>query len=238
MYRETIGIVGGFGAYATLNFYKRLLQEFSSENERNYPHIIIDNNFTMPSRTRALLYEEAYEQVVKEISASIRMLMDNNASKIILVCGTAHYFLQDIYRQIPEAQEKIVNIIDIVGEELQKQKKDTVLVIAAEGALKKNIYVNGLSRHGINVVQPTEDEYLEIRYFIESVKQNMLSNETVERFNHFLGGGAKGKLNDVVLGCTEFPVIVQFMEDLLGPSKYNFYDPLEMTIKRLKQILT
>lgn len=54
MYREKVGIIGGFGAYATLNFYKRLLEEFASESERNYPHIIMDNNFTMPSRTRAL----------------------------------------------------------------------------------------------------------------------------------------------------------------------------------------
>ena len=48
MYREKVGIIGGFGAYATLNFYKRLLEEFASESERNYPHIIMDNNFTMP----------------------------------------------------------------------------------------------------------------------------------------------------------------------------------------------
>jgi len=26
MYREKVGIIGGFGAYATLNFYKRLLR--------------------------------------------------------------------------------------------------------------------------------------------------------------------------------------------------------------------
>lgn len=42
MYREKVGIIGGFGAYATLNFYKRLLEEFASESERNYPHIIMD----------------------------------------------------------------------------------------------------------------------------------------------------------------------------------------------------
>ena len=89
MYREKVGIIGGFGAYATLNFYKRLLEEFASESERNYPHIIMDNNFTMPSRTRALLYGEAYDEVVDGISDSIQLMMQNDVSKIILVCGTA-----------------------------------------------------------------------------------------------------------------------------------------------------
>lgn len=112
MYREKVGIIGGFGAYAALNFYKRLLEEFASESERNYPHIIMDNNFTMPSRTRALLYGEAYDEVVDGISDSIQLMMQNDVSKIILVCGTAHYFLNDVYKKIPEAKEKIVDIIN------------------------------------------------------------------------------------------------------------------------------
>lgn len=44
MYKETIGLIGGFGAYATLNFYRRILEEFATDSERNYPHIIMDNN--------------------------------------------------------------------------------------------------------------------------------------------------------------------------------------------------
>lgn len=55
MYRQSVGIIGGFGAYATLGFYRSILEAFASESERNYPHIYMDNDFTMPSRTKALL---------------------------------------------------------------------------------------------------------------------------------------------------------------------------------------
>lgn len=72
MYRQKLGIIGGFGAYTTLNFYKRILEVFAAENEREYPHIIMDNNFTMPSRTKALLYNESYDVVVREIAESIK----------------------------------------------------------------------------------------------------------------------------------------------------------------------
>lgn len=74
MYDQSIGIVGGFGAYATLEFYKNILKAFASDSERNYPHIYMDNDFTMPSRTRALLYGEDYEKVVQMIAASIRRM--------------------------------------------------------------------------------------------------------------------------------------------------------------------
>ena len=60
MYKQTVGIIGGFGAYATLDFYDRFLTKFKSDCERDYPHIYMDNNYTMPSRTKALLYGDDY----------------------------------------------------------------------------------------------------------------------------------------------------------------------------------
>ena len=53
------------------------------------------------------MYGEAYDEVVDGISDSIQLMMQNDVSKIILVCGTAHYFLNDVYKKIPEAKEKL-----------------------------------------------------------------------------------------------------------------------------------
>lgn len=145
MYNETVGIVGGFGGYATLNFYKRILEEFASDSERNYPHIIMDNNFTMPSRTRALLNGEGYDEIVCEIAKSLKILLDLNCKKIIIPCGTAHYFLEKgVYTLIPEAREKVLDIINILGGGLQKEKCKCVLILAAEGTLKRDLYAERL----------------------------------------------------------------------------------------------
>ena len=43
MYKQTIGILGGFGAYATLDFYSRFLKVFGSITKLmgfRIPHII------------------------------------------------------------------------------------------------------------------------------------------------------------------------------------------------------
>lgn len=238
MYRETLGIIGGFGAYATLNFYKRILEVFASDSERNYPHIIMDNNFTMPSRTRGLLYGECYEEIVYAISNSVRNLISQGADKIVLVCGTAHYFLKDVYREIPESAEHIVDIIDVLGCRMQQKKQTEALVIAAEGALLKELYPKRLSKYGINCINPNEDMYQEIRYFIEAVKKNELDEAVAERYKNFLG---LYQTRNVILGCTEFPVLVDFIvrnadteEKLQWIREYTFWDPLEMTIAKLK----
>lgn len=235
MFKEAIGIVGGFGAYATLDFYKRILEAFASDSERNYPHIIMDNNFTMPSRTRALIYDENYEEIVRAITDSIMLLMEHDASKIVLVCGTAHYFLDDVYQLLPEAKNRVVDIIDILGQKLQKKSVDNVLIIAAEGALKKGLYKKRLEKYGICAVQPEESTYEEIRYFIECVKQNRLSEDAIFSFQGFL---EQYNLKNVVLGCTEFPVLVDYIVNRSNVlNGYEFYDPLETAICYIKEVM-
>ena len=74
--KQVIGIVGGMGSYATLNFFSRLLAYFPAEREWDRPRIIIDNYCTMPSRVRAIIYKEKYKEVYMALANSIKLLID------------------------------------------------------------------------------------------------------------------------------------------------------------------
>ena len=234
MYTQSIGLVGGFGAYATLNFYKRILESFSGDSERDIPHIYMDCDFTMPSRTRALLYDEEYDLVVKQISDSVSKLINFGSDYIIFVCGTAHYFLDDIYQIVPQCRQKVINIIEVLGKQLVSNGVNEVLVIAAEGALMKGVYENKL--HNINCVTPSEENYKEIRFFIEAVKSNNITPLTIDRYIDFL---YRFNQKNIILGCTEFPILTEtarkYSPDALVD--FVFYDPLEATVQYLKNVL-
>ncbi len=235
MYRESVGLIGGFGAYATLGFYRRMLEAFASESERNYPHIYMDNDFTMPSRTRALLYGDDYDEVVEMIAQSMRKMVGMDVDHIVMVCGTAHAFLPDVYKLVPKAREKVLHIIEILRDSLYAEAVSEVLVIAAEGTLQKGIYPKYLEQ--VKCLSPAEEYYGEIRFLIESVKQNTLGENAYQRFIALLD---RFHCEDVVLGCTEFPALVEAVGNsrFEGQIKrYRFYDPLELTIQRLKKIL-
>ena len=232
--QDVLGIVGGFGGYATLDFFARVLKKFASESERGYPHIIMDNDFSMPSRTRALLTGEGYKEVVSAIASSMRILVHREGTKaryIVLPCGTSHYFLPDVYQLVPEAEERVVHAIRLLGDDLRARGVKDVLVIAAEGTLYKHFYRDCLHDYGIRVSEPPEAEYQEIRYFIECVKTDAYPVELAERFCAFL---QKYEEKDVVLGCTEFPVLMRHLmeRDGMTPSDVyvwrgrRFYDPL------------
>lgn len=237
MYRQSIGIIGGFGAYATLGFYRSILEAFASESERNYPHIYMDNDFTMPSRTKAILEGGGveYDEIVCMIAASMKKLEALGADHIVMVCGTAHAFLPEVYQIVPEAKEKVVNIIEVLKEGMMSESAPRPLIIAAEGTLKRSVYPEYLKP--LECVNPEEQYYGEIRYFIESVKRNCADEETFQRFIAFL---QEFGCRNVVLGCTEFPILVdairesRYSEEIAG---YRFWDPLALTIQKLKTIL-
>ncbi|WP_037354223.1 aspartate/glutamate racemase family protein [Selenomonas sp. FC4001] len=230
-----LGILGGFGGYATIDFFRRLLERFSLDTERSYPHVIMDNNFSMPSRTKALLTGEGWDEIVDAIAHSIRMMLSENVDAIVLVCGTAHAFLPDVYRKVPKAKEKVVSIIDALGEKLKNDKINQVLVIAAEGALHRKIYTKKLKKMGIEAVEPAESEWKEIRKYIEAVKKNNYSDEMAEEYLRFIR--RYGEKN-IVLGCTEFPALVNEYKkrDPFYGDEFIFYDPLETVLANLEEI--
>lgn len=225
---KRIGILGGFGAYATLDFYGRLLDSFAVESERDYPNMIIDNVYSMPSRTRALLNGEGQTEIVESIASSMKKMLDYNVDCIVMVCGTAHYFLPYVYEKLPEAKDKVINILEATGKHLATNNIDKVLILAAEGTLKQKLYSRTFARYNIACIEPEEQYWGEIRYFIECVKQNKYDNELQDRFLRFLG---RYDVDNIILGCTEFPVLLRNID--IDGEVYNFYDPLTYAIQEI-----
>lgn len=224
---KCVGIIGGFSAYATLDFYGRLLDSFAVESERDYPNMIIDNVFSMPSRTRALLTGEGQTEIVETIANSMKKMLDYDVDCMVMICGTAHYFLPYVYEKLPEAKDKVVNILEATGKHLAANNIDKVLILAAEGTLKQKLYSRTLARYNIACVEPEEQYWEEIRYFIECVKQNKYDKGLKDSFLYFLG---RYGVENIVLGCTEFPVLLGHINMV---SKYKFYDPLTYAIREI-----
>lgn len=226
-----IGVVGGMGSYATLHFFKRYLEVFSAVKEWDRPRIIIDNRCTMPSRVRAILYNEKFDQVVSELSESIINLKNAGCSSIVLACNTSHVFLPYILKKHPELEPIVENIIVNCSEEIVRNNdiKEKISLIATEGTIESNIYQNTMQKDGINIQSPSEELYKELRMYIEAVKQNDISETCLKKFKEFIHNQPS---NILIAGCTEFPVLIDYLseEDFEG---IKIYDPLEITLKKL-----
>ena len=226
-----IGIVGGMGSYATLDFFRRVLQAFPAEKEWDRPRVIIDNYCTMPSRVRAVLYNERRDELVADLSNSMGKLLEMGVTRIILACNTSHIFLPEIMKLVPDAEKAVLNIIDLCGREIKLNGMDSIDLIASEGTILSGIYNETFKRHGIEVNSPSEDQFAELRGFIEAVKQDKMDDGVLKAFASYVNSFQH---EAVILGCTELPIIYRKALE----HKYSFskgiFDPLQASLDFLK----
>ena len=231
MYQDVIGVLGGMGSYATLHFFEALLKAFPAQKEWDRPRILIDNRCTMPSRVRAVLEGYQYDRLVAELTDSVSSLLRAGATKIILACNTSHCFLPDIYRNVPEAEGKIVSIIDACCERIAAAGEKEVSLIASEGTIQSGVFARGLAPYGITVRSPENEQYLMQRTLIEAVKQDQITDETLRQFVALVSSFSGEAL---ILGCTEFPVL--FSRVPAGTfAGIRVYDPLLCAIDALQK---
>lgn len=229
---EVIGIVGGFGSYATLNFFQQILDSFPAEKEWDRPRILIDNYCTLPSRVRGILYNENVDEIIEGISGSVSNLINAGATKIIISCNTAHYFLDDVYERVPESKGIIIHIIEELAIYLKKKNISQISLIATEGTMKSELYQKIFKEYGISIFPPCEDDFSKMSDLIEVVKQNKPIDSEVKK--EFIDLIKKQKGNAVILGCTEFPVIYKEVKGELEELGISIFDPLDVAILKIK----
>ena len=94
----------------------------------------------MPSRVRAYLYNEKFDELIDEMYDSLQKLVYSGANKIILACNTSHLFLEYIYKKNPDLKNVIVNIIELCVKKIKDDNIKDVYVLASEGTIKSRIY--------------------------------------------------------------------------------------------------
>ena len=225
-----VGVLG-VATNATVNFFEQWAKVFPAEKEWDRPRIIIDNNCTMPSRVRALLYNENVDLLVEQMTDSIKLLINAGYSKVLIACNTAHVFLDSIYEKFPPARNYIVDIIDNCAEHLQMHGVKKAFLMASEGTILSGIYQKKLGVKGIECSAPPPEEFFMLRNFIEAVKQNNFTQEVKEQFISFVRRH-KVEWGAIILGCTELPVMYDKCKDQLAG--ISFYDPMLIVLEKLQ----
>lgn len=225
----TIGILGGMGTYATINCFKQYAEVFPAEKEFERPRIIIDNRCTMPSRVRAMLYGEAVDKLVEEMTDSIQSLICSGGEniKVILACNTSHLFLSRVFERLPEAKEHVVSMIDACVERICADGVRSIYLLGTEATISFRIYQQALEKHGVFCEAPAENEYEKIRACIEAVKQNKYSKDVESIFLELMQ-----RRDTYILGCTELPVLYEMYKDQIDA---KIYDPCLITLEKIKK---
>ena len=202
---KVIGILGGMGPYATLYFFQNILQLTNAEKDWDHVHVVIDNNITIPSRTRAIVFKEKspYEGMLE----SCKKLQKYPVDIIVVPCNSAYYWIPNIQKVI---NTPIVSIIGVTTEALfNKHNCKHIAVLGGIVTYEKELYKSEINEYGAEHIKISSDLQRKSMNIIEKVKLSKKDN------NSRLSKDFKNLVNDVtmnsnidgiILGCTEFSI--------------------------------
>lgn len=199
-----VGILGGMGPAATVDFYDKLVRATPARVDQDHLRVVIWADPTVPDRHAAV--RGTGESPSPWLEEGVRRLRDAGADLIVAPCNTVHAFLPAI-----AAREGVefVSIIDTAVETVvAADRGDRVGVVAADGAVEADLYQAALRaarRQPILPSDPLQDELMQI---IHLVKSGNAGTREASRLSVVLGELSSGGATSVIVGCTELSVLI------------------------------
>lgn len=152
--RRTIGIIGGMGPYAHLDFEHKLLEAihdlFGAINDQQFPNWLLSSIPATPDRTRALR-GEGEDPLPWMLESARRITGDGRADFLVMCCHTAHAFARRLEEHLN------VPLLDMVEESCAAITKrfpsvKRVGILGTTGLLRAELYQTQLAKQGIEAI--------------------------------------------------------------------------------------
>jgi aspartate racemase len=200
--KKKVGIIGGMGPEATLNFFKKVIEFTDAKSDQEHVSMVIDNNTKIQDRSLFIL--NGGPNPKEELIGTAKKLQNYGAEIIAMPCNTAHFFYEDIKSSI---DIPIINMIEETANHILKEKKNKkIVLLSTEGTYKSKIYEKVFEKKNLDLIIPSKNHRKQIMELIYKVKKNEKINYS--KVNEIL---KQIKVSDEIflLGCTELPIIFQ-----------------------------
>lgn len=200
---KTIGLIGGMGPAATLDFFDRILKRTKALRDEDHLRVIIDNNTKVPSRDAFSKGEGPSPGAA--IAASARGLQDAGADFIVMACNTAHAYGADIRAAITVP---FLSMIDETVAAVAELRPERVGLLAADPCLRANLYQDACRKAGLDLVLLPADSQRTAQELINRIKSGD-TGDTVRRSMAVLASKLEALGAEVIVaGCTEVPIVL------------------------------
>ena len=229
-----IGILGGMGTQAGLDFCNKLAKLNRGKMDQKYPMFILYNKSNTPKRPENL---KKYTNVLKELVAVCKMLQKNKCKFIVMPCTTAHYWHADIQRKI---NVPLISMPKEVYNYTSKtcKKNSKIGILCTEATLKTKIYNNYFDKN-FQLISPSKNiQKKSVNKAIKLVKMGKVKDaeKAIKSSVNFL---IRKKCKKIILGCTELPIaIFAYKSFKKAKESKTFIDPnlllAEICMKKYK----
>jgi aspartate racemase len=197
--RRLIGILGGMGPLATVDFMHKVIEATPAERDQDHVPLIVYSVPQIPDRVSAA--SAGTHEPLPAMLTGIRTLEQAGVEAIAIACNTAHAW----YDQLAASTHvRIIHMVEAVVS-AAAQYNGPVALMATVGTLEAGIYQHHLKNAGWQTLVPQPDVQDLIIETIAAVKLGDIERARAS-FDVAAASLFEAGADRLLLACTELPV--------------------------------
>ena len=222
---KTLGILGGLGPLATVYFMDLIVKLTDADKDQDHISMVVFNHAAIPDRTDFIL-DSTKPNPLPMMIEDAKKLEKSGVDYVVMPCNTAHFFYEQIQRNISIPMLNIIEeTVRYAVENIPGIRK--LGILATKGTITAGAYQQMCEKYGIDWAVPNladEQSLMNIIYNQVKAGKEVNINEFVRIINNMKADGCDA----VVLGCTELSVINKDF----ALSRADVIDSLEVLAKK------
>ncbi len=200
---KKIGLLGGMSYESTIKYYDLILQKYYDRyQDYYYPEILIYSlNFQ-----KIIDYELGDDEgiYVKYLMTGINSLQNGGADYIVIAANSPHAVYDKL---VQRSKVPILSIVEATAERARKEKLSKLLLLGIKFTMQSSFYQEYFENSGMEVIIPSETEQDVINQIIfDELVIGKFTNESKHLLLKIINDY---KVDGVILGCTELPLLLQ-----------------------------
>lgn len=211
-----IGIIGGLGPEATIEYYRIIVHRYKEETKR-FPQIIIDS-LDMSAFACQLKKNIDEKTTTSWLLEAVRRLKRAGADFALIASNTPHIVFDQLVTRSPIP---LISIVEETCREAERLGLKKLGLMGTRVTMQADLYQKSCARYGITAIVPTPEEQ---DYIHEKIVTEIMFNRIIDTTRQRLLAIIQRMIDQeaidgIILGCTELPLIL--VRDALGIAFLN-----------------
>ena len=202
---NTLGLVGGLGPEATIDYYRRILEEWQRYEPDSAPSLVIDS-----VDYRRLMHFLNNDRVglVEYLLASLRRLAGAGVDFAAISANTPHIVFDELAGRSPVP---LLSIVETCAAEAARRRLARLGLIGTRFTMEASFYPDVFARHGAAVVAPNAEEraWAHERYVGELLVGDFRDTTRTGFGNIVRRLRDEERIDGLILGGTELPLLMR-----------------------------
>jgi len=207
---KTIGLLGGTGWPSTIGYYQTINelihQRLGGYHSADILLKSIDYHNIMSN------YSINHTAVADNLKRELEKLLALNPDCFMICCNSLHKYY-DIIKQALSSEIPIFHAVELTADYLIKQQYSKVLLLATKFTMEDGFFAKTLNSFGIEVTIPTLTQRDNMQYIHKELMQGQVTQSSKDYFQNLVKHYKN--LDAVVLGCTEYPLVLDQTNSIL-----------------------